>query len=99
MQRMTLSMVQILMYDVEVPLSVRVALRRATCTTSPAMREAWLDVAASSLVREAKLDRADALELVGLAEVDDVELDGVEVEVSRRSRGGRFDDTAPYSRV
>jgi len=92
MQRMTLSMVQVIMYDVEVPLSARVALRRACCTTSPAIREAWLEVAASSLVREARLDRADALELVGLDEVDDTQPEYADVEVVRRN------EDAPASR-
>jgi hypothetical protein len=62
----TLSMLPILLYETDVPLSVRAALRQACRTTSDALYEAWLEIAVGALVRETNLDRDDALALVGL---------------------------------
>jgi hypothetical protein len=62
---MSLSMLPLLLHDDDVPASVRAALRDADL--APARdRRAYLEAAAEALHREANLDCADALELVGL---------------------------------
>ena len=63
---MTLSFISLLINDVDVPVRARAALRAAI--RAPASEQRFhLEVAARALYREAHLDCADALELVGLA--------------------------------
>jgi hypothetical protein len=62
---MSLSLVSLLMYEEDVPATVRTALREATAAPAD-QRPALLEVAARALYRDAQLDCADARELVGL---------------------------------
>jgi hypothetical protein len=62
---MTLSLLPLLIHDVDVPASARAALREAAAAP-PAERRPHLEAAARALYREAQLDCPDARELVGL---------------------------------
>ena len=62
---MSFSLLPLLMYEDDVPASARDALRAAKLATA-AERTVHLEAAARALYREAKIDCADARELVGL---------------------------------
>lgn len=62
---MSLSLVPLLLHEVDVPASARAALRLAS-RASADHRVAWLEAAAFALAREAHLDDYDARALVGL---------------------------------
>jgi hypothetical protein len=62
---MSLSLVPLLLHEVDVPASARAALRQAN-RSSAYHRTAWLEAAAFALAREAHLDDDDARALVGL---------------------------------
>jgi hypothetical protein len=62
---MSLSLVPLLLHEVDVPASARAALRLAN-RSSAQHRIAWLEAAAFALTREADLDGDDARALVGL---------------------------------
>ena len=62
---MSLSLVPLLLHESDVPVAARAALRAAA--DAPAgERRRHLETAAQALYREARLDCADARELVGL---------------------------------
>jgi hypothetical protein len=62
---MTFSLLPLLLHEVDVPATARVALRRATLAPAE-QRRVYLELAARSLTRDADLDCEDARELVGL---------------------------------
>jgi hypothetical protein len=62
---MSLSLVPLLLHEVDVPASARAALRQANLSSAQ-HRIAWLEAAAFALAREAHLDDYDARALVGL---------------------------------
>jgi plasmid stability protein len=64
---MSFSVAHLLVHGDNVPADARAALRDALATPEPARRP-LLEAAARSLHRDAALDCADALELVGLAD-------------------------------
>lgn len=64
---MTLSLLPLLLHEVDVPASARAALREASHATSTE-RDAWLEAAALALHREAHLACEDARALVGLGD-------------------------------
>jgi hypothetical protein len=63
---MSFSLTSLLMFEEDVPLAARRALRAASYAPVRE-RRAYLEVAARALSSEAQLDCADACELVGLA--------------------------------
>jgi hypothetical protein len=62
---MSLSLVPLLLHESDVPAAARAALHAATRAPA-AERRRHLETAATALYREARLDCADARELVGL---------------------------------
>ncbi len=62
---MSISLVSLLLHEADLPAPARAALRKAT--EAPAWaRRMYLEAAARSLYRDARIDCADARELVGL---------------------------------
>jgi hypothetical protein len=62
---MTFSLLPLLLHEDDVPVTARAALRRAKLAPVD-QRRLYLELAALSLTRDAKLDCEDARELVGL---------------------------------
>jgi hypothetical protein len=62
---MTFSLLPLLLHEDDVPVTARVALRRANLAPA-ATRRVYLELAARALTRDANLDCEDARELVGL---------------------------------